>query len=120
MDRILITNLRVRAILGVDPWERVRPQEVIINVAAHTDTSQAAQSDQIGDCVNYAELAKEIRALVDRARRFTVEALAEDIAGLCLSRQGVLRVNVRVEKPRAVIGAESVGVEIERPRPEGN
>jgi FolB domain-containing protein len=65
--------------------------------------------------VDYSSLVKQIRALVDGARRFTVEALAEDIAGVCLRQQGVRRVTVRVEKPKAVIGAESVGVEIERP-----
>ncbi|MBE3043071.1 dihydroneopterin aldolase, partial [Candidatus Bathyarchaeota archaeon] len=45
---------------------------------------------------------------------FTVEALAEDIARLCLRRPGVQKVAVKVEKPGAVTGAESVGVEIER------
>jgi dihydroneopterin aldolase len=45
-----------------------------------------------------------------------VEALAADVARLCLEEAGVMKVRVRVEKPGAVRFAESVGVEIERSR----
>ncbi len=114
MDKILIKNLRVQGILGVNDWERTTLREIVVNVALFTDTRRAAQSDNIADCVDYSQAAKEIRTLVEGARRFTVEALAEDIAGLCLSRLGVRKVTVRVEKPGAITGAESVGVEIER------
>jgi len=114
MDKILIQNLRVQGILGVNDWERTTLREIVVNVALFTDTRRAARSDDIADCVDYSQVAKEIRALIEGARRFTVEALAEDIASLCLSRPEVRKVTVRVEKPGAVTGAESVGVEIER------
>jgi len=114
MDKILIQNLRVQGILGVNDWERTTLREIVVNVALFTDTRRAARSDDIADCVDYSQVAKEIRALIEGARRFTVEALAEDIASVCLSRPGVRKVTVRVEKPGAVTGAESVGVEIER------
>ncbi len=48
--------------------------------------------------------------------RFTLEALAEDIAQLCLEDPRVLKTTVRVEKPGAVRFSQSVGVEIERSR----
>jgi dihydroneopterin aldolase len=51
---------------------------------------------------------------VEGAQRYTVEALAADIAGLCLKEKGVESVRVRVEKPGAVRFSRSVGVEIER------
>jgi FolB domain-containing protein len=115
MDKVFIRDLRIQAIIGIRDWERQTPQEVLVNVVLTTDTRRAATSDDIIDCVDYSELVKEIRALVEAARRFTVEALAEDIARVCLARPGVTRVNIRVEKPGAVTGAASVGVEIDRP-----
>jgi len=115
MDIVFIRNLRVRGILGVHEWERQQPREILINVTLFTDTRRAAETDDIADCVDYSQAAQKIRALVDGAERFTVEALAEDIANLCLSQPRVQKVTVRVEKPGAVEGAESVGVEIERP-----
>lgn len=114
MDKILIQNLRVQGILGVNDWERTTLREIVVNVTLFTNTRRGAQSDDITDCADYSQAAKEIRALVEGTRRFTVEALAEDIAILCLSRPGVQKVTVRVEKPGAVTGVESVGVEIER------
>ena len=114
MDKILIQNLRVRGILGVNDWERTTLREIVVNATLFTDTCQAAASDDIADCIDYSKVVKEIRSLVEKARRFTVEALAEDIADLCLNRPGVQKVTVKVEKPDAVTGAESVGVEIER------
>lgn len=117
MDKIFITNLLIRAIIGVNEQERETPQDILVNVTAFTDTHLPAQSDNIADCVDYASLTKNIRSLVERARRFTVEALAEDIADLTLSIPKVQKVRVRVEKPGAVTGAESVGVEIERGKP---
>ena len=115
MDIISIRDLRVRGILGVHDWERQQPREILINVTLFTDTRRAAETDDIADCVDYSQTAQKIRALIEGVERFTVEALAEDIANLCLSQPRVQKVAVRVEKPGAVEGAESVGVEIERP-----
>jgi FolB domain-containing protein len=114
MDRILIKNMRVQGILGVNAWERKTPREILINLHLITDTSCAAESDNVCDSVDYSLVIKEVRILVERACRLTVEALAEDIANLCLTKPSVQKVIVRVEKPGAITGVESVGVEIER------
>jgi FolB domain-containing protein len=114
MDKILINNLRVQGILGVNDWERDKPREILINVILFTDTKTASYSDKVSDSVDYSYVVKEIRSLAEEAHRFTVEALAEDIANLCLSKPSVQSVAVRVEKPGAIIGVDSVGVEIKR------
>lgn len=116
-DRVFIENLHIQAVLGVYEWERQTPQEVIVSVSVYTDTRRSARLDDIAGCVNYAELADEIRALAQQARRYTVEALAEDIARLCLRRPEVRKATVCVRKPQAIPGAESAGVEIERHHP---
>jgi 7,8-dihydroneopterin aldolase/epimerase/oxygenase len=114
MDKILIQNLRTKGILGVHEWERRTPREIVVAVTLFTDTSRAAASDDLADCVNYSSVSEEILTLVGTAQRFTLEALSEDIANLCLSRLGVQKVIVRVDKPGAVENADTVGVEIER------
>jgi len=114
MDKTFIKDLKIRAILGVRDWERTTPQDILVNVTLFTLPRPVGAPDDMSACVDYSALAKEIRALVEGARRFTVEALAEDIAGVCLSRLQVRKAIVRVEKPGAVTDAGSVGVEIER------
>ena len=116
MDKIFIKNLRVYGILGVHNWERTAPREIIINATLFTNTRPAAQSDNVADCVNYSDMAKKIRAHSENAARMTVEALANDLADLCLQEPNVMKVIIRVDKPGAVPGAESAGVEVERLR----
>lgn len=119
MDKVFIRDLKVRGILGIHDRERVTPRDIIINVTLFTDTHRAAQTDDIADCVDYSKVAKKIRAHAESAARMTVEALANDLADLCLQEEGVRKVIVRVDKPGAVAEAASVGVEIEREKQAG-
>ena len=113
-DRIHITDLMLRTIIGVNDWERVERQDVLLNITLFGDLRAAGESDQIEDTINYRTVTKEIIKHVEASERFTVEALAADVARICLKEKGVTRVRVRVEKPGALRFARSVGVEIER------
>ena len=114
MDKVIIKNLVARGIIGLNDWEREKPQEILINIEIATDIKQAGETDDIETSVNYRTIAKKALKHAETAERLTVEALAEDIAKLCLEEANVVSVKVRVEKPGAVRFAESVGVEIER------
>jgi len=118
MDKVIIKNLLARGIIGIRDWERKRAQDILINITLYTDTHRAAQTDDIQDCADYSKVTKKVQAHAESAERFTVEALANDLAKLCLEEDNVQKVTVRVEKPGAVRFAESVGVEIERSRDE--
>ncbi len=118
MDRVIIRDLLARGVIGVNDWERDKPQDILINIIVYTDTRRAAASDDLADCVDYRALAKNARTRAETAARFTVEALANDLAGICLQDQHVSRAIVRVEKPGAVRFSASVGVEVERSRDE--
>jgi FolB domain-containing protein len=118
MDKVIIKDLLARGIIGVYDWERNRPQNIMINITMFTDTSRAAQTDSLDDCINYSTMSKKLLAHAESVNRLTVEALANDLARICLEEKGVQKVIVRVEKPGAVRFAESVGVEIERSRDE--
>ena len=118
MDKVIIKDLLVRGVIGINDWEREITQNILINIVATTDTRRAAGTDNIEDCVNYRTLSKKVQAHAETAARLTVEALANDLARICLEEKNVKSVLVRVEKPGAVRFADSVGVEIERSRDE--
>lgn len=118
MDKVFIKDLLARGIIGIREWEREKEQDILINVTVYTDTIRAAETDSIDDCVDYSALAKKIQEHAETAARLTVEALANDLAKLCLEEKLVRKVVVRVEKPGAVRFAKSVGVEVERKREE--
>jgi FolB domain-containing protein len=114
MDKVIIRDLLARGIIGVNDWERKRVQDILINITLFTDTTRAGETDNLEDCVNYSTMSKRIQAHAESAARLTVEALANDLAKICLEDKGVQKVILRVEKPGAVRFAKSVGVEIER------
>ena len=113
-DKVLIRELKVEAILGILPQERVTPQPVLINITVFTDTRRAARSKDIVDAVNYASLADAATKLTIDGKYLLIETLVEDLAALSLSLAHVEGVSVRVEKPQAVPAASAVGVEIYR------
>lgn len=114
MDEIFIEDLLIRSVIGISDREREQPQDILVNVTLFSDTSKAGISDDVNESVNYRTVAKKILAHTEKVNRYTVEALAADIANICVQEAGVLGVRVKVEKPGAVRFAKSVGVIITR------
>jgi len=113
-DKILIKDLLLRCIVGINESERREKQDVMINVALWTNLTEAAETDDIGKTVDYRRITKDIVKLVETSDFFLVETLAEGIAKVCLQHERVEKVMVVVEKPGALRFARSVGVEIFR------
>lgn len=116
MDRILIRDLMVRCIIGVDPEERREKQDVVINIALSADARKAAGSDDLQDAVDYRSIKKEVYVLAEASQYNLVESLAERVAEICLAHDGVEQAVVTVEKPAALRFARSVAVEVTRSR----
>jgi FolB domain-containing protein len=117
MDRIFIHELEAHGVIGVHEWERQAPQRILMDVSLEVDITHTARRDALGsDSLDYAQLADSLRRLVEERSRYTLEALAEDLAALCLQHPGVQRVHLRVTKPCAVPASKGAGIEIERSR----
>jgi len=117
MDQIFIKNLLVRGIVGINPDERTKAQDIVVNITMSADTSLAAVSDEIADTINYRTVAKAIIAHVEQGDPKLVERLVDEIAEICLNADSrIEEVSVGVEKPGALRFAESVGVSITRRR----
>jgi FolB domain-containing protein len=117
MDRIVIRELLVRCVLGVDDEERREMQDVLITVTLHADLRRAGESDRLEDAIDYRAIKKQVMAAAEGSRYKLVEALAERVAVLCLGNPGVGKVDVLVEKPGSLRFARSAAVEITREPP---
>jgi len=115
-DSILIRDLMVRGIIGLNEWEREKKQDILLNLVLQVDCRAAGASDSVDDSLNYRTLTKAVIAYVESSKPFLVEALAAAIARICVVDFGAEQVVVRVEKPGALRFAQSVGVEIRRGR----
>lgn len=113
-DRILVRNLRVRGIIGLNDWEREKAQDILVNLEVAVDARRAGLTDDMADSLNYRTITKDVIAYVESSEHYLVEALATGIARILTIDHGAAWVRVRVEKPGALRFADSVGIEIER------
>ncbi len=116
MDRIIITDIRARCIVGVNKDERSEKQDVAVNLSIYGDFRKPGRSDKLEDAIDYRAIKKRVLNLVENSKHFLLEALAEAVADSCLESPGVSKVRVRVDKPSALRFARSVSVAISRRR----
>ncbi len=116
MDIVYIRDLRVDAVIGVYEWEQRIHQTLRLDLELGADVAAAAAKDAIEDTVNYKAVAKRVVALVQASRYRLVETLAEHIAQALMTEFGLPWLRLSLGKPRAVRGAQEVGVVIERGR----
>ena len=112
MATIRITNLKLRAIIGANDWERETKQDVVINVAIDFDAAKAGKSDSIKDTVDYKTITKRIIKEVEASSFFLLEKLAQVILNIVMENPKVKEASVRVDKPFALRFADSVSVEV--------
>lgn len=116
MDYILIEDLLVRCIIGINEDERREKQDVVIDILLGHDSLKAGRSDDFADAVDYRGIKKRVFTMVEQSEFFLVEALAEAIADICLENPGVIEAQVTVHKPSALRFARTVGIRITRRR----
>ena len=116
MDRIVIRDLSLRCIIGIDDRARREKQDVVIQVTMHADLGEACRTDEMARTVDYRAVKKRLVRLVEHSQFFLIEALAEAIARSCLEDERVRRRRVVGEEPGALRFARTVGVEITRTR----
>jgi FolB domain-containing protein len=113
-DKLVINDLLLRGIIGLNEWEREKRQDILLNLTLFVDTRAAGESDDVEDSLNYRTLTKAVIEHVESSSHYLVEALAAAIARIAIHDFGAEGVRVRVEKVGALRFARSVGVEIER------
>lgn len=111
MDRILLGDLAFYGYHGVREEERRLGQRFLVDVELSLDLGPAGQSDDLGQTVDYSQVYRVVRDIVEGPPRSLIEAVAEAIARELLSRFSALAsVLVRVKKPWAPIAGSHAGV----------
>lgn len=108
--QIQIKNLRLRAVIGVNPWERTEPQAVILNIRVEFDGTKAAASDCIEDTVDYRQIAARVTRLVESSQFQLLETLAEGVLDVVMECNLVTAATVEIDKPHALKSADSTAV----------
>ena len=113
-DTVFLHELEVETTIGIWDWERKIRQIVSIDLEMGADIQNVAKKDSIDSTLNYKDVAKRVQQFVGESEFQLVETLAERIAEIVLQEFDVPWIKVRVRKPRAISGANDVGVLIYR------
>ncbi|MEE8573793.1 MAG: dihydroneopterin aldolase [Thermodesulfobacteriota bacterium] len=108
---IRIKNLRLRAIIGCNDWEREKKQDITINITIDADGATAARSDELADSVDYREITKRVTSEVEKTSFKLLERLADFILAIVMEDGRVVAATVEIDKPHALRFADSVSVE---------
>ena len=120
-DRIVLTNMVFPGRHGVGDLERASAQPFEVDVEVVRDLAAAAQADDLALTIDYGEVFRICRAVVEGPSRRLIETLAEEIAARVLElgpEPGADEVTVRVRKPAVPLAGQldHAGVEIVRRR----
>lgn len=111
-DQIVLKGISARGFHGVLDFEKRDGQTFVVDVTMDVNLAAAGASDDLGDTVNYAEVAGDVVALIEGESLDLIEALAARIADRVLSRPLVEAVEVVVHKPEAPVGHPFTDVQV--------
>lgn len=103
MDSIALEGMVFYAFHGATPEEQALGQRFVVDLEVEADLSRAGLSDNLKETVNYSELFRVVKEVVEGPRKHLLEAVAEHIAAQVLDRFPVATVRVRIRKPSAPI-----------------
>lgn len=115
MDKIQITALPVKTIIGTLPHERTSAQEIMIHADLYGDFSKAAKSDDFPDTFDYSAVEKSLHDLAERSSFHLLEALADHLAVSILKEQPLIRqITLQIDKPSAPQYAKCISIQVTR------
>ncbi len=110
---INITNLRLRTLIGFNPDERAKKQDVVVNIEITYSIADAVLEDSVEHALNYKTIAKSVIAHVEDGQFLLLEKLVADVLAICSKHPSVHRARVTIDKPHALRFADSVSLTLE-------
>ena len=114
MDKIILTDLQIKVVIGIWEWEKRNPQIISIDLEMETDVNKASETDSIKDALDYKAVAKRIKEFAQSNQFELIETLIEKMAQLILDEFKVQWLKLTISKPFAIRDSRNVGICIER------
>ena len=115
---INIRNLRLRTLIGFNPDEKVKKQDVVLNIEINYAIDNRVLQDNIEDALNYKVITKAVIQHVEQGQFLLLEKLVSDVLNICCDHASVLSSKVTIDKPHALRFADSVSLTLEHQVPQ--
>ncbi|OTG86391.1 dihydroneopterin aldolase [Acinetobacter sp. ANC 4558] len=117
MDSIIIEGLKVETVVGCFNWERQIIQPLMLDLILSTHLEQAANSDELADTMNYAEICDISAQIIQNAQPKLIEHAAKLVINALFSTfPAIESIIITIRKPAIIPQANSVGIRLERHR----
>ncbi|MGJ8679691.1 dihydroneopterin aldolase [Paraglaciecola sp.] len=112
MQKIYIEQLEAYSLIGVYDWERENKQRLLFDIEIEADLSIAAQSDNVEDTLNYAQIASAVIHAAEQSKFKLIESLANYLIDSILEQfPSISVVKLKLSKPDILANAKNVAVE---------
>ena len=110
--KIFLKDMAVSLSIGIHDFEKLKRQNVLINIELDLDPNLRILEDTIAETVDYDFLRTSVVNLSNSAHFHLQETFCEKILALCLDHEGVLSARISSEKTDVYPDCTSVGFEI--------
>ena len=89
----------------------------MLDLTIHNDLSQAAQSDELEDTLNYAQICELAAQVIQQAQPKLIEHAAQLVLeSLFTTFSSIVSIIITIRKPAIIAQATAVGIRLERNR----
>ena len=112
-SKIIFENLKIYAYHGVLPEEKILGTYYILNLEIHADLSKAAESDDLKDTINYAEINDILHSEMAIPSQLLEHVVGRIIKNLKNTFSKITFIKMRLSKRSPPMKGEMDGVSVE-------
>ena len=107
-DQIVLKGMSFYGYHGVNPEERSTGQKFIVDLRVKCSLIKPSESDKLEDTVNYSELFRIVKAVVEGEPHNLLESVAKNISDKILLDYDIYSVSVTIKKPEVRINESNL------------
>ena len=113
---VFIKDFIIEEIIGIHEHEKIKKQKIKFNIVIDVNQNTLPDEKDIKSIIDYEKITNKLENLTKNRKYNFLESLAEDSFKEIFQDKRINSVKITIEKPEAIKGAESVGVEVFKTR----
>tara|TARA_B110000008_G_C16852412_1_gene517317 strand:+ start:159 stop:587 length:429 start_codon:yes stop_codon:yes gene_type:complete len=113
---VLIKDFIINEIIGIHKNEKINKQKIIFNIVINVNQNIYPDENDLSSIVDYEKITNKLKKLAKNKKYNFLESLAEDSFKEIFADKRINSVKIKIEKPDAIVNAQSVGVEVFKSR----
>tara|TARA_B100001559_G_C16039860_1_gene411961 strand:+ start:101 stop:529 length:429 start_codon:yes stop_codon:yes gene_type:complete len=113
---VLIKDFIINEIIGIHKNEKVNKQKIIFNIVINVNQNIYPDENDLSSIVDYEKITNKLKKLAKNKKYNFLESLAEDSFNEIFADKRINSVKIKIEKPDAIVNAQSVGIEVFKSR----